>query len=280
MGRIEAEISRRNASLMSAKSVDGIEEVDAVMPFCTGEIYEDGKLSLELGITQGEHVKGASEIPAFFMAVPPPLGIGVRVMAQAGLVIFGFRGFVRALRLSAMGIGVNGYSGAIAGKGKPVLWDDAIFNRRKDSGEIKNVLEDALGVVLGERLPMKNTIYQFFSGVFLRFRLGQLAIRANVRFRFFTIFAGGKEKGTGITFTIAFPKAVHKVIIRSKGREFVRGGTANECNEHDLGRKDVAHPKRKAEPGIGAVEKEREADEGTQNLSLVLSGPTILVIVV
>ncbi len=134
---IQAEIGGRDTKLMDTESVYSIEEVDTVVPFGAGVIHKKWELNPEIRITEREHIERASVIPVFFMAVPAPFGIRVRIMPQILLPLCGLSRAFRGLRLFAIGICMDSNRSPVPGDGKFLLWDDAVFNRRKDCGEKK-----------------------------------------------------------------------------------------------------------------------------------------------
>ena len=57
VGRVEADVPGRQARGVAAEIVDGVEEVQAVMPFCAGKLKGEGEFHLEIGIPAAEHVE-------------------------------------------------------------------------------------------------------------------------------------------------------------------------------------------------------------------------------
>lgn len=85
MSRIQTDIFRKKPIGTASESINGIKEIFAVMASGTGKVYEDGELYFKVAVSGTEHVKGAAKKPSFFIAVPTPGGIRVRIMPAAGI---------------------------------------------------------------------------------------------------------------------------------------------------------------------------------------------------
>lgn len=85
MGGIKADILWEKPTGIAPEVIYGIEEVFAVMAFCTGKFHEEWKLGLQPVVPAAEHVKIVPEIPCPVAAVPAPFSIGVGIMAAAGV---------------------------------------------------------------------------------------------------------------------------------------------------------------------------------------------------
>ena len=191
MGRVKADAAGSDAGGMPAECVNGIEEIDAVMPFGAGEIEQERKVRFRIRTVAAEHVKCTPEIPVLLMAVPAPLGIRVRVMPwTAGVERTGTVPVTGRVE-PAKGAGMDSHSGTVTGDNKASLGDKAKGNGRKESSKIKGMLQDVLGAVL-EGFSGADTFYQIqgMERVFLRFN--KLAIRPDLLLWLFE--AGRKEE--------------------------------------------------------------------------------------
>ena len=195
MGRVKADAAGSDAGGMPAACIDGIEEIDAVMPFGAGEIEQERKVGLRIRAVAAEHVKRAPEIPVLLMAVPAPLGIGVRVMPWTAGVERAGAAPVTGRVGPAKGAGMDSHSGTVTGDNKASPGDKAKGTGRKEGSKIKGMLQDALGAVL-EGFPGADTVYQVQGMERVFFRLNKLAIRPDLLLWLFAVFRGGEERGT------------------------------------------------------------------------------------
>lgn len=69
MGGIKADILWEKPTGIAPEVIHGVEEVFAVMAFCTGKFHEEGKLGLQPAVSAAEHVKVVPEIPSPVAAV-------------------------------------------------------------------------------------------------------------------------------------------------------------------------------------------------------------------
>lgn len=159
--------------------------------------------------------------------------------------------------------------GAIAGEGKGGGIDKPGLYGGEDGDEGKDRLERGIRVI-GSGAAIQDVPDDVISSNGGRILgLNELAIRADDLIGLFAIYTGREEEGTGIAIPWTQPETVHKVIVRAKGRQVIRGSAANEEGQGNRVRKDLSDPRGKAGPGIGAVEERSKKDEGTQDLSLM-----------
>ncbi len=103
------------------------------MPPGVEETDMERKVNAEFCVMGAEHVKGMAEIEDFFIAVPTPVGIGVREMASAGTM--GFSVFPAMAELMPIRGSVGMDTGAVAGEGEAVGGDEAFVGGREDGKE-------------------------------------------------------------------------------------------------------------------------------------------------
>lgn len=85
MGGIKADIPWEEPVSVTPETIDGIEEVLAVMPPCASEVHQQWELDPGLCIPGTEHIKGMPEIPAAIVAVPSPSRVRVGIMAPTAI---------------------------------------------------------------------------------------------------------------------------------------------------------------------------------------------------
>ena len=85
MGGIKTDILWEEPIGVTAKIINGIKEIFAVMPPCASKVHQQGELDLELCIPGTEHIEGMPEIPAVIVAVPSPSCVRVGIVAPTAI---------------------------------------------------------------------------------------------------------------------------------------------------------------------------------------------------
>ena len=125
MGGVKADVSDRNIRVDCPEFPEGDDGADAVVPSGVQKSDMQGQINTGLCIVGAEHVKGVSKIINLFFAVPSPAGIRIREMpftGAAGDAVFHTLTDFMPIR-GRMGMD----TGAVTGKGKAVLWEEAVF---------------------------------------------------------------------------------------------------------------------------------------------------------
>ncbi len=269
MGRIKTDIPWEKPVGITAKIINGIKEIFAVMPPCAGKVHEKRELDLELCISGTEHIKGMPEIPAFIVAVPAPSRVRVGIVAPAAI----------AERAGAQAgsrvVPIRGDMGrdcsTIAGDSEACGVNQPTLHGREDGKEEKELLEGSFRIITGRR-AVHNPFYDISCGEGRIIVLNKFAVGPDDLVRFPGIPAGRKEAGTGIDIPGSQPEAVHEIVIGAKGRQLVGGSTADQNSKGYGAGKGFPYPCSEAGPGGSAVKEQDKKDEGTQDLRLIFSG--------
>ena len=221
MGRIQADIPDRDIRVKGLEFPEGDDGADAVMPPGIQESDMEGQVNAGLGIMRAEHVKGMPEIIDFLFTVPSPVGIRVREMAFTGTAWGAVFPALTDFMPIRGGMGMD--AGAVTGKGKAALGDEAVFHGGQDGGKAEKALEPLLEMereffvaqCVGGHL-VRNTgmlIGQFFpfSGFFRGFSVPVLWEK---------VFPAGALGGFALS-----PEPVHEVKIRAQRREGTGGSS-------------------------------------------------------
>ena len=135
---VQADIPDRDVRVKSPEFPEGDNGADAVVAPGVQEADMQGQVNTELCIVGAEHVKGVSEIKDFLITVPSPVGIGVREMAFTGTMADAVFHTVTDFMPVRGSMGMD--AGAVAGKGKAVLGNEAVFQGGEDGSKTENVL--------------------------------------------------------------------------------------------------------------------------------------------
>ena len=193
------------------------------------------------GIISGtEHIQSMSEIPSFFVAVPSPAGIRVGIMASAGASVWA--GLSACWKMSPVRGGMGNHGSAITGDGEVVGIDQSKAQGREDGKDGKDLLKSRFRI-FGGGFSIQDTVDDIPGSNGGRiFRFCQFAIRPDFLFWFLAIFAGGEQRGSGITIPWRQPEAVHKIIIGTEGRQFFGGRAADKDGKRNGFWKNFPHP--------------------------------------
>ena len=138
--------------------------------------------------------------------------------------------------------GMGNHSGAVPGEGKVLRVNQPKADRRQYGKYGKDFLECGFWIVSG-RLSVQDIICDIPAGNragVLRFL--QFSIGANQFFWFFAVSACRKKRRAGIQVPRAHPEAVHEIIIRAEGRQFIQRGAANKNSQGNGVGKDFTYP--------------------------------------
>ncbi len=259
---IQAEIPDGDVRVDGLKFAKADDSADAVMPSCIEEADMEWEVDADVSIMGTKHIKGVPEIRGSQVAVPAPVGIGVREMPSAGAMWDTvFPAFADFMPVRG-GMGMD--TGAVAGKGEAMCRDYPVPEGRDNGGKPEKLLEPFF-IMEWERLMGEGISGQ-------RIRDPGMLIRK------FLSFAGyfGKlfvlvrrEEILPAGFLVRFwlePEPVHEVKVSPQGRQG-RGSTASQGSKEAVGLEFF-------DPGGKAGKaKHQHEDEGADDLGLVFSGP-------
>lgn len=147
--------------------------------------------------------------------------------------------------------------------------DDAALNGRDDSHMIKKQLQPGLKIK-EDIFIVQKAVYNPFSDLCRVFQGFLMLAFRPVRF---SGIPGGREESAAAVKTMIRkdPETIHEVKIRAERRKGIRG-TANESGK-DAVTGESFYPVREGRRCQPHGKQEKEKDEGTQYLGLVLGGP-------
>ena len=147
MGGIKTDIPWGKPISVTAKTINGIKEVLAVMPPCAGEVHQERELDLKLCVPGTEHIKCMSEIPALVVAVPAPARVRVGIVAPTAIAesAGGWAGGKVPPIRGCMG----GDCSAIAGDSEAFGVDQSKLHGGEQCKEEEELLEGSFRIVTG-----------------------------------------------------------------------------------------------------------------------------------
>lgn len=223
---IKADVFGGKTKDIAPEIIHGIEEVLAIVTACTGEIHQQWEFHFQRIIPAAEHIERMSEIPSLLVTIPPPFGIRIGVMTGTAAAVRACR--AAGGKVLAEGRGMGNHGGTITRQGEVGSVDQTELYGWEDCKDGKDLLQRLLRVLRGG-LPVHDIAYDIPGGNGTRvFRFMQFPIGTDYLFRLLPVFAGGKQGCSGINVPRSQPETIHKVIVRTEGREFFGGGTANE----------------------------------------------------
>lgn len=224
---------------------------------------------MESAVVAGKLEEGIAKVVFIKVTVPSPGGIGVGVMAWGCGGIHTGRCRIRGRFTAASGAGMGMYSSAVTGNSEAGGRDEAALDGRKDSSEIKELLEASLEVKIN--IPAIKDAADEECGD-LRTRLQCFLAFPFWLDRFFTVPGGREEPVPGIeSGRRCTPEAVHEIVIGAEGRKGMKG-TADKRSEDAVRLKPI-HPQSEGRGSQAHGKKEEEKDEGTEDLRLVFGRP-------
>ncbi len=259
---VQADIPDRDVRVKSPEFPEGDNGAYAVMPPGVQETDMQRQIDTVLCIVGAEHVKGVAEIKDFFITVPSPVCIGVREMTFAGTMADAVFHTVTDFMPVRGSMGMD--AGAVTGKRKAILGDEAVCEGREDGGKAEKVLEPFL-IMEREILMFQGVSSQPVRNAGMP--VGKLFPFAGL-FRRLSIFMFGEKifPAAAPGFSGLGPEPVHQVKIRTRRREGV-GVTADQDSSQAVG---FQFP----EPGGQAGEAGHyHKDKGADDLDLVFGRP-------
>ena len=139
IGRIQADVTDRDIWVDGFKFAEGDNGGDTVMPPGIHETDMKREVNSNVCIMGAEHIKCMAEIKNFLVAVPSPVGIGIREMAPAGAVCASVLHTVTDFMSIRGGMGMD--TGAVAGKGEAVRREEPVFQGRDEGGKPEELLK-------------------------------------------------------------------------------------------------------------------------------------------
>ncbi len=263
MCRVQADIPDRDIRMNGFKFPEGDDGADAVVSPGIEETDMQGQVNADFCIVGAEHIKAMSKIKSFLVAVPSPVGIGVREMTSAGTagdaVIHTLTDFMPIRGRVGMD------TGAVTGKGDAVRRNEPVPEGREDRSKTENLLKPFL-IMKGEFLMLQSVSGQGVCNAGMP--VGKFLPFAGFFGRFHIFILWEEILSSGLLGSLGLsPEPVHEVEIRSYGRKGIRStayerGGQTVCPEF-------------LNPGCKAGKAEHNhKDKGTDDLYLIFSGPS------